>query len=658
MLNTRKLSIGSSMQDNKKFISNDEVDIRELFIKLWAHKLFIMIACLVGIFCGGLYALNADKRYTSTAIFKLDLGKQRGIQLGAQLNGIADLIGVNNAVQPNSPTDEINGRIFIKKINDIVDLKSDTYFNKYNPNYVDPYWKAIIKQLIGWEKEDLNTDEIIWQGIKFVYSKSIKLKKTKDGNFVIGVTHENADRAALIANSIMDTIIRELREERDLEQDSQLNYLSTTLAEATYDLEKSQEALKTFALESSALPMESFAVGSLQLDALREQLNRTMNLLDAVSEVASLIKMKTLDQKDYENLREKFPIVDQVELRRVLGQNEIISSWSWPEESSVNAVFDTLIERKKRLLTKIDVVQIEAERSRKALEIYGKLQRQEKIAKATYTVLIEQVKSQSMIAGYRPDSSEIYEYAAPSIFASEPKRNIILFVGAMLGLFIGCLIVVIFAAFRGVHYTKSSLISAVQAQYHTSAKQLLVLRKKSLIEIKNSLKNKSFKSLRDLSLEIHKSGKTQILVTSLNAKLNGYELGRCISSYMQSEKLNIAVVNLSSVSDKIQINLEKIKGTSFVVTESNNQVSILKPENKLNSLDFMSQRDFLTQVQNLNKSFDLIFLCADNDDALCLVRAIDIKNIYSILIARTRRSQQKKLAKMHKLFPIQGLLHD
>jgi uncharacterized protein involved in exopolysaccharide biosynthesis len=646
------------MQNNKKIISNDDVDIRELFIKLWAHKLFIMVACLIGIFCGGLYILGADNRYTSTAIFKLDLGKPEGLQIGSELAGLANYIGVNNAGGSNSPVDKIKGRIFIKKISDIVDFKSDTYFNKYNPNYVDPYWKARIKQLIGWKKADLDADEIIWQGIKFVYSESIKLEESKEGSFIIEVTHENADRAALIANVIMETIISESREELDLKQDSQLNYLSTTLAEATYDLEKSQEALKTFALENSALPIENFAIGSLQLDALREQLNRTMNLLGAVRNVASLIKMKTLDQKDYENLREKFPIVDQVEFRRVLGQNEIISSWSWPEESSVIAVLETLKERKKRLLTKIDVVQIEAERSRRALEVYGKLQRQEKIAEATYTVLIEQVKAQSMMAGYRPDRSEIYEYAAPSIFASEPKRNIIFFISAISGSFVGCIFVLIFSAFRDVYYTKSSIISAVQAQYYTSAKQLLVLRKQSLIEIQKSLKNKSFKSLRDLSLEIHKSGKTQILVTSLNAKLNGYELGRCISSYMQSEKFNIAVVNLSSISDQVQINLERIKDTSFVVTESNNQVSILKPDNKLNSLDFMSQKGFLTQVQNLAKSFDLIFLCADNDDALCLVRAIDIKNTYSILIARTRQSQQKKLAEMHKLFPIQGLLHD
>ena len=46
------------------------------------------------------------------------------------------------------------------------------------------------------------------------------------------------------------------------------------------------------------------------------------------------------------------------------------------------------------------------------LETYAKLEREAKIAEATYTVLIEQVKAQSMIAGFRPDNTEVYEYAS------------------------------------------------------------------------------------------------------------------------------------------------------------------------------------------------------------------------------------------------------
>ena len=80
-------------------------------------------------------------------------------------------------------------------------------------------------------------------------------------------------------------------------------------------------------------------------------------------QLSLILQNKTINQNDYLELRQKFPIVDQVEFRRVLGQNEIINSWSWPEASSVDAVFDTLSERKNRLQSQINASQINAERS-------------------------------------------------------------------------------------------------------------------------------------------------------------------------------------------------------------------------------------------------------------------------------------------------------
>ena len=74
----------------------------------------------------------------------------------------------------------------------------------------------------------------------------------------------------------------------------------------------------------------------------------------------------------------------------------------------MDAVFDTLTERKKRLQSQINASQIDAERSGLALETYAKLEREAKVAEATYTVMIEQVKAQSMASGYRPDKTEVY----------------------------------------------------------------------------------------------------------------------------------------------------------------------------------------------------------------------------------------------------------
>jgi hypothetical protein len=456
----------------------------------------------------------------------------------------------------------------------------------------------------------------------------------------------------------MDEIISTLKNKKNTEQDAQLSYLSNTLAKALSDLETTQSNLKQFALENSALPLESFAARSLQLDGLREQLSRTTELYDAVVALSSMLQNKTTDQKSYLALRLQFPIVDQVEFRRVLGQNEIISSWSWPEASSVDAVFDTLTERKNRLQSQINASQIDAERSGLALETYAKLEREAKIAEATYTVMIEQVKAQSMASGYRPDKTEVYEYASPSISPSAPKRSLILTLGAVLGLFVGTALSLALALHRGVYYSKNSLIAGAQAGITASVRTLLPVRNKSLNDLNTMLIKKPHPVLRDVAVEIHKSSAKQVVVTASRTKLTGNDVARALASYMQSDTVKVAVVDFSSRAKKLDIDLEMLSVGSFVVAESAGHISILRPDGDFAAMELLSQRSFWKNIQSLNSTFDLVLLCADNSDAISLLNALEGQKMFHITIAKTKKTKSTTLIHMRSLLPIQGLLYD
>jgi len=647
------------MQDLLNSESNDEIDLREIFIILWAYKLFIAGTCALGIMYGGYYTLNADKEFTSVAIFKLEEKSSGGISIGGELSALASFSGLSAGLSNTIlPIDQVSGRIFIEKLDTILNFQADPYFNSYDSNSLDPIWKSLIKRAIGWQKSSSNVQEIIWQGIVSVYSENVVLDKTEDGSLKISVTHENPQRAAKIANTIMDEIISNIKNKKDTEQDQQLSYLSNTLANALTDLEVTQNNLKEFALENSALPLESFAAGSLKLDALREQLSRTSELHEAVAALSLILRNKTIDQNDYLALRQKFPIVDQVEFRRVLGQNEIISSWSWPEASSVSAVFDTLSERKSRLQSQINASQKNAERSGLALENFAKLEREAKIAEATYTVLIEQVKSQSMAAGYRPNKTEIYEYASASISPSAPNRKLILALGAALGLFVGVALSYVLALMRGVYYSKTSLKIAVQARFMASIKTLLPLRNKILDDVNTMLMKKSRPILRDMVVEIHKNATPQVVVTSSRAKMTGNDVARALASYMQSESMKVAVIDFSSRAKKQDIDGERLSVGSFVVAESAGYISVLKPDGDLAPIELLSHIDFWKKTQSLNSTFDLVFLCADNGDAISLLSALEGKKTFHITLARTKNTKSATLEIMRSLLPIQGLLYD
>jgi polysaccharide biosynthesis transport protein len=648
------------MQELLNSNPNDEINLREFFKTLWAYKLFIASTCAIGIVLGGYYALNADKEFTSTAIFNVDDGNSSSISMGGQLGLLANLAGVSQSAGSSGAIslDRFTGRVFIEHLDEKLNFQADTYFNSYDPDLVEPKWKSIIKRVIGYEESATNIQEVIWQSIVKNYSKRIVLDETPEGIFKIIVTHGIPQRAAEIANSIMDVIISNNRDEKKTDQDKMLTYLSNSLADALSDLEISQSNLKKFALVNSALPLESFAAGSIELNDLRVKLSRTSELQEAVAALLLMLNNKTTDQDDYLLLRQKFPIVDQVEFRRILGQNEIISSWSWPEASSVDTIFDTLSERKSRLQSQIDISQIDAERSRLALQTYAKLEREAKISEATYTVLIEQVKAQSMAAGYRPDKTKIYEYGSIPISPSAPKKTVILIFGAALGLIVGIVLSYLLALKRGIYYSKNSIKTLAQARFSSSIRSIVTLRNKNLDVVNTMLLKNPNSTLRDMAVEIHKSGTTIVVVTSSRAKLTGNDVARALGSYMQSDSLKVAIIDFSSKVKKLHINEKKLSIGSFIVAESAGNVSILRPSDDLAPMELLGQKDFAKNMQSLNSKIDLLFLCADNDDATSLLRACQWQKTFHLTIARTKRTKSATLELMSTLLPIQGLLHD
>ena len=645
------------MQDLLNSKPKDGIDLSELFLTLWAYKLFIAGTCALGVVLGGYYALNADKEYTSKVIFELK--QKNGISIGSELNALASLTGFGSQVSTSKlPNDQISGRVFIEKIDAKLNFQADPYFNTYNLNSIDPIWKSLIKSAIGWQKSSIDAQEAAWQRIINKYLSSVEIKQTTDGSIEIMVTHMNPQRAAEIANTIMDEIISHKRNKKNTELDQQLAYLSNAVANALSDLEVSQSNLKKFALENSALPLESFAAGSFQLDLLREQLNRASELHEAVAALSLILQDNTKDWNTYLTLRQKHPIVDQVEFRRVLGQNEIISSWSWPEASTIDAVFDTLTERKSRLQSKINASQINAERSGLALGEYAKLERKAKIAEASYKVLIEQAKSQSIMAGYQPDNAIIYEYAFPAISPSAPKRSLVLALGAILGLFFGAALSLLLALRKGVFYSKNSLITGAQARFTASVRTLLPLRNKSLNNINTMLVKKPRSTLRDVAVEIHKSATTQVVLTSSGARLTGNDVARALANYMQSDTLKVAVIDFSSRVKKLDFGDERLSIGSFVVAESAEHISILRPDGNIEAMELLSHRDFWGNIQSLNAKFDLVFFCADGSDAISLLSALEGQKIFHITIARTKKTKCTILMRMRSLLPIQGLLYD
>lgn len=637
----------------------EEINFKELFLFIWAYKFLIVFICGMCLVIGGYLAITSEKKFISKAVFKLSQNAKSNTGSLGSLDALASLSGINMETSSDDVSEEkIKGRVFIEKINNELNLVGDDYFNKKKSVRVEePIWKSTIKKLINYESNLPDLNELMWQSIQTSFSENIFFDMSKSKIITLKVIHNDADRASIIANTIMTTILNDAQDEKNDMLNDQLEYLTSSMANSLNELELVQAKLKTFAMENSALPLESFAIGSLQLDTLREKLGSTVLLYNAASELKLILQKESISQKDYIELSKNFPIVDEIEFRRVLGQSEVRNSWTWPEESSVDAILDTLSERIKRLQTQIETSQKNAETSGKALEVYAKLKREEKVAEATYAVLIERVKAQSMNAGYTPDNSVIFEYAAPAVYAAKPNKILYLMWSLVIGLVLGSFFSWVLSRKKNVYYSTEALITNTDSKFNLNIKSLLALRKLNLSTMKNTIIKKSHPSIRDIVVEINKGSSKFIIISSLNAKIKSNEFARIVSSYLQRDNIKIAIINFSS-KEGIQMSADdKDLIGPFQVIKKDGPINILQPKDSKVPMDYLSHQMFQENLVSLGNSFDLIFVCADNNDSISLVRALHLPDYFHITLTRLRHTNRGMLAQLSLAKPIQGLLY-
>ena len=149
---------------------------------------------------------------------------------------------------------------------------------------------------------------------------------------------------------------------------------------------------------------------------------KVKGIAELLSIIKSFIRSGNLDDNSYEALRSSHPLVDDIDFRRILGMSETISAWSWADIETIDAVGATQ-RSYKRLDIDISNIEENAQIYATSAEDLAKYTRDAKIAEATYTVLIEQVKSQSLAAGFQPDTFKVFEYATPPLSPSSKKNS-------------------------------------------------------------------------------------------------------------------------------------------------------------------------------------------------------------------------------------------
>ena len=92
------------------------------------------------------------------------------------------------------------GREFILNVNKGVSLETDSFFNTYDPNKIDPKWKAFLKYILGWQLGQVEKNAIVEKNIIKNYKKFVAISLTDADSISISVKHKSGQAAAKYAN--------------------------------------------------------------------------------------------------------------------------------------------------------------------------------------------------------------------------------------------------------------------------------------------------------------------------------------------------------------------------------------------------------------------------------------------------------------------------
>ena len=158
-------------------LEDDEIDLGELFAALWSHKLLITLFTGLSIFLAGYHAVTTAKKFTAKSVFQIEQNDGgTSFSLSRELGSLASLAGLAG-MQATSSTEVLleraMGREFIIDMKAKFSIDQDLYFNRYDPDYKDPFWKATIKKIIGWQTTELEKNAIIENNVLQNYRKNV-----------------------------------------------------------------------------------------------------------------------------------------------------------------------------------------------------------------------------------------------------------------------------------------------------------------------------------------------------------------------------------------------------------------------------------------------------------------------------------------------------
>ncbi|MFO6465131.1 polysaccharide biosynthesis tyrosine autokinase [Jannaschia sp. KMU-145] len=415
---------------------DDDIDLGRLLLTIWLGKWWVILATLVAIAVGGLYAFRlAVPIYTAAATVALESREQSVVDFESVVSGLS---GDQSII--NTEIEVLQSRGLIGKLVDRLDLTTDPEFNAtLRPEGVSI--GSIVASVAPWLAPDTMeapTEEQIRDRTINAVLDALSITNVRNSLvFRISVRSESAATATEIANALADLYILEQIEVKFEATARATAWLSEKVAEQGAELETVQDELTAFTAVSELVTPEEVAALNRQIADLRTRIAGMDGAADADEGAADTLQA-ALDAEDFARILE---LTGDRALARIM-------SLDAPSADALRARSTQLVEAARsgdrrnvaqaRAL-RASLVELEAQlagQSEALLERQG-LERAVEQAQLLFDYFQNRLRETAVQQGIQQADARILSSAVVPINPTSPRKPLILALSAILGMMAG-----------------------------------------------------------------------------------------------------------------------------------------------------------------------------------------------------------------------------
>jgi len=422
----------------------DVIDLGALLAALWRGKWLIILVAAIAVLIGGYFAFFvATPLYRSTAVVILETREESIVNLDSVLGGLS---GDTSVV--NSEVEVLKSRGLMGKVVQRLDLTNDPEFNTalQTPKLSSRIKGGLSSRIKGLLRlsqpaaalpsEDVakrTTDSTIDTLLGKVSIRNVPASLV----FQITVESEDAQKAARIADTIVDVYILNQLEVKFEATEQATSWLSDRVAELQVELEASEAKVKDFNADADLISVEALQGLERQLKELRDRVNSAAITEENARQRVAVLKAATSRSAQAE-------VANDAQLDRLIARADTDPTTAQAFDTrfaqiEIRAELEAsrALSQLRALRTSQAELEAQIERQSQDLITLQQLTREAEASRILYEYFLARLKETSAQQGIQQADSRILSNAVVPRNPSAPRESLILAISGMLGLMLG-----------------------------------------------------------------------------------------------------------------------------------------------------------------------------------------------------------------------------